>query len=748
MLLGQRYEILGLVGHGGMGTVYRARDLELDEIVALKVLRHEIADAPGVLECFRREVKLARRVTHHNVARVFDIGEHEGEKFLSMELVDGESLAAAIARGAFGFERAATIVQAIAAGLASAHAAGVVHRDLKPDNVLLACDGRVVVTDFGIARAVLESGAAGTTLLGVFGTPAYMAPEQVEGLPSIDGRADIYALGALFYELLTGERAFPGTSPFAVASARLLAPPPDPRKKRPDVPAACAELILRCMSRQPEDRPASVEEVSAEIAAISFPTSPQPVTRSGAPSALRDRASDKTVAVLPFHNGGPSEDDYLAEELTDDLIDALSMTRGLKVRPRGVVARFRGADGDPREAGRALGVQVVVLGTVRRARGKARISVRLVSVADGFQLWAKRVERPEQEVLAINDEVAAAIVEALTLDGEGAARAAPASPAAMDLYLRGRHEYRQFWPEHQRRAVDLFEQAAAVAPDDPMILSGLALSLSRLSFFAGSAHKARAWQAAERAVAAAPHLSESHLALGSVLLQVGEPKAAMRELRHAVGRGPGLAEAHSALGRLLVEIGAAEDGMWRLDTALTLDPDVPLACSAKARAHALLGQWDKADALLARLRGSEGTISFWALGARMALWRRLPGEAYTPEVPRDVEHGLPWMMGELLRNGRLPEAFPTLDDLTRKVEGGGRRRVLFCQMYAEMVAFAGDAAATLEALRCADDNGLIDRFWLERCPLLDPIRADPRFLAVHAAVKLRADEILAVYRAP
>ena len=750
-LLAQRYELLGLVGSGGMGTVYRAHDRELDEVIALKVLRHEIVDAPGIIERFRTEVKLARRVTHRNVARVFDIGEHEGERFLTMELVEGESLSATLAReGALDLERAAGIIAAVAAGLASAHGAGVVHLDLKPDNVLLARDGRVVITDFGIAHAIQDAGAEASNLGALFVTPAYMAPEQLEGRRDIDGRADIYSLGALLYELLSGQRAWKGDSPYSVASARLSAPAPDPRSDKPSLPAPFAELVLHCMARRPEDRPASIARVVAALDALPFPaprSTAQAVPTRRAAQLVDERASAKTVAVLPFHNSGAPDDDYLAEELTDDLIDALSMTHGLKVRARGVVARFRGKDLDPREVGRELGVQVVVEGSVRRTQGRVRIGARLISVADGFQLWAKRVEQPEQAVLTINDEVARAIVGALTPDGPGPAREAPSDPVAIDLYIRARHEHRKFWPDPQRRAVALFEQAVAIAPDDPMILSGMAMALSRLSFFAGSAEHARARRAAERAVAAAPNLSEPHLALGSVLLQMSEPEAAIRALRQAVGRGPGLAEAHASLGRLLIEVGALDEGLARLEAAISLDPQVPLGAGAQARALALLGRWAEADAVIALLREDEGTITRWALGARMALWRRLAAADYAQQVPREAEAGLLWAMGEVIATSRLPEGMPTLDDLRAATRGASRRLALFLQMRAEITGAVGDAEQTLDTLRLAGESGLIDVFWLDRCPLFDAIRGDARFAAVHELVKRRADAILAAYRA-
>lgn len=756
-VLAKRYEIIALLGAGGMGTVYRARDLELEETVALKVLRRELVDAPGILDRFRREVKLARRVTHRNVARVFDIGEHEGEKFLTMEFIDGESLAAVLAReGALPLARALEIARAIAEGLESAHTAGVVHRDLKPDNVLLAKDGRVVLTDFGIARAAVAG--ASSTMGGLLGTPAYMAPEQVEGRADVDGRADVYAFGALLFELFTGERAWPGDSPFAVASARLLAPPPDPRHRKHRLPDAHAELVMRCLARRPEDRPASFEQIVALLdALVHAPPSPTLLTASrpappiSAGTGHTPAPGEKTVAVLPFRNAGAPDDDYLAEELTDDLIDALSMTRGLKVRSRGTVLRFRGSGQDPREIGRELGVQVVVEGSVRRARGSVRISARLVSVADGFQLWAKRFDRPEQEVLSINDEVARAIAEALTLAGAAASRDAPSNPAAIDLYIRARHEFRKFWPQHVARAVELYEQALALAPDDPMILSGLASALARRSFHAGDGDFAKARRIAEQAIAAAPGLGEAHLALGSVLFHTGDPAAATRELRHATSRSPGLADAHAALGRILVEAGAVDEGIRRLEVALSLDPETPNARLEIGRALALLGRWDEADAELEKLRGHDDAFAFWTGRARTALWRRQPAlaEAYLVEIGEDERTlRIPQMMLKLARGRSIPaEISAQIDALSGAVGGTNRRRAFFLQMRAEIMGFIDDTEGAITAIERSVEAGLLDRLWLERCPLLDAARAHPGYAAPHAEVKRRSEEILAAYRA-
>ncbi|MEZ4294572.1 MAG: serine/threonine-protein kinase [Polyangiaceae bacterium] len=244
--------MLGLLGAGGMGNVYRARDLELGEEVALKMLRPEIVSNPTALDRFRLEVKLSRRVTHPHVARMFDIGEHGGERYLTMELIDGPPLSALLQRdGRLPVERAISIACGVCEGLSAAHAANVIHRDLKPDNVLLAKDGRTVVTDFGIAQAV---GAEQTRFSsGFVGTPAYMSPEQVEGRAA-GPAADLYALGAMLFEMVTGDVPWTGDSVFAVAAARLLHPPPDPGERRPDLPRELIAAIRTLLARAPEDR--------------------------------------------------------------------------------------------------------------------------------------------------------------------------------------------------------------------------------------------------------------------------------------------------------------------------------------------------------------------------------------------------------------------------------------------------------------------------------------------------------------
>jgi len=257
-----RYALEALIGQGGMGRVYRARDVLVGDVVALKTL--ELGKDPGTdaVERFRREVRLARRISHPNVARMHDLGEHAGQHYLTMEYVDGVDLRTLIAReGPLAPARATRIALAVCEGLAAAHAAGVMHRDLKPANVLVEKGGRVVLTDFGIARALVDEAAQRTQ--GTAGTPMYMAPEQLSG-GELGPRADLYAVGLMLYEMLTAAMPFSGDSPIAVAFARLRQPPPDPRAKLA-VPDALAELVLRCLAREPEQRPEGAPQLAQAL---------------------------------------------------------------------------------------------------------------------------------------------------------------------------------------------------------------------------------------------------------------------------------------------------------------------------------------------------------------------------------------------------------------------------------------------------------------------------------------------------
>lgn len=750
-LLGGRYEVLGLLGAGGMGSVYRVRDRELDEIVALKMLKRDLVTLPGVLQRFKREVKLARRVTHPNVARTFDIGEHEGEKFLTMEYIDGAPLSALLARGgALSRARALSIAQAACAGLTAAHDAGVVHRDFKPDNVLVEKSGRVVVTDFGIARTHVEDPSLGRTLGGAVGTPAYMAPEQVEGAGNVDARADVYAFGVTLFEMLAGELPWQGESAFMLATARLTARPPDPRTRRPDLPEDIAKLVVACMARERDHRPASARDVADALAELISTwggvPSPTPVSSwQPAPPDDPTPAGDKAVAVLPFKNAGPPGDQYVADGLTEDLIDTLSMAPGLRLRPHSAVVAFTG-DVDTREAGRQLGVQVVVQGSVRRVGQMMRIAARLISVADGFQLWAKRFDRSAADLLVVSDEAAAAIAEALTVDRAGPTRAAPSNPRAVELYLKARAEFRRQWREPVQRSVELFRQALALAPGDPTIMGGYARACVRLWFFTGDENLGdEAQRLAEQALALAPDGSDSLVAMAGVHFAERRVAAAARQVQAALARAPMLADAHHLLGVILGEVGRPELALDRLRTADKLDPGLRAGFD-RARLLALLDRYDEALSILARpAEDPDSQISALSLRARLALWRadvedarELRPALEAAPTTEPIEYAR--LLVAMLDRGSLGPAELAFMHQQLGVRRGGQR-VLVHQLECEAFAGAGDHADALRALDAAVDVGLHDLTWLERCPALEPLRGDPRFDKALGVVSERAREV-------
>jgi len=697
---------------------------------------------------------------------MFDISEHLGEKFLTMELIDGAPL---LSKGTPTLPEALAIAAAVCAGLGAAHAVGVVHRDLKPDNVLLGKDGRVVITDFGIASATDRE----KTMGGVVGTPAYMAPEQVEG-SAIDGRTDLFALGVLLYQMLTKTLPWQEPQPFANAMARLLRPAPDPRSRRPDLPEPLARLVLRALSRKPEDRPATAAEFAAALAGIDLrppdpadrPTTaagslshfgalgpqstqsvpatlpPLPslgaVTPHGGPSPGASHSATKTLAVLPIRNLGPAEDAYLAEGLTEELIDTLSMTAGLRVRPRGSVAALRDKEIDPREAGQRLGVQLIIEGTLRRIGQAVRISARLTSVADGFQIWAKRFERPAADLLQVSDEAVRAIADALTVTPAASLGPGTHNPQALDLYLRARYAYNHGEDAALEQAIGLFQQAVELAPDDPALLAGYAMACARGWFFGIAGTGERAAEIAERLMQISPHRGEPHVVKASLCFQQADLAGAADALRRALALSPAMAETYALLGRVLLESGPVEDGLRALRHALALDTTLYERLYVElARAHAMLGQWDETERVI---RSHAPSRRSWILRARLCSWRC--DQALARQMMQDPD----------MQAGRYPEVMILLrlicreltesdrqafGDFFRRLSGSTRTRIFSFQIRTETECSMQNIEVAEQMLIKAVEAGLMDLMWMEHCELLEPLRRLPSYPGLHAQVRAR-----------
>jgi serine/threonine protein kinase/tetratricopeptide (TPR) repeat protein len=824
-LFAGRYEIEQLLGRGGMGSVYRVRDREVAEVVALKLLDANAA-TPEAIERFRREVRLARRVTHRNAARTYDLGEHHSWRFLTMEYVEGESLRSFINRNRPSSARSLAFALQMAEGLAAAHEAGVIHRDLKPANVLLERGGRVVITDFGIARALQGSDATLQTG-GLLGTPAYMAPEQISG-DRIEAPADLYALGLILYEMLTGRLPFTGGSPMAVALARLHQPLPD-FASDPDIPAPLVPLLERVLARDVAARFQSASEMAAELLAVAASigadlsgpdgtlgvlTSPSATHSANSVVATRPRTSSsssssspslgtptpstsmtstpspsagRALAVLPFRFRGPESDSYVAETLSDELIDVLSTMRGLRVSGSGATARFADAgDRDPRTIGAQLGVDVIVDGTVQMSDKRVRISARLLDVESGFQLWNERYDGALEDVFELQDKMGRRIAEALRLKLEDIAHRGEAPAEVIEAYLRARQLARTWEWIGPQGALAHYERCLALAPGFKPALAGYAIACIRAWFRPAFDPDEPDWEALSAAavaaaIAGASELAETQLAAAIHAVQYGRYGEAVDALRQALRIAPTYAAAHDYLGRLQVEAGRPEQGIAHLELALELDPELNFALGDICRHRALRGDLDSLDELMARYverGGRPSDVAVASVRMRVAAWYRDTDRlaamyAHLP-VQMTATQGLSNSTGLSSGSSANPTVTPNRGDApNRNIAGhalavfgesiftnnfdGLRDRfdlvfaaaknprfaALAYQLAAEAAMYNGRDDIAMEYIQSAARGVLVDLEWLEYCPLFAPLRTRPEYEVARSLVRARAEGVWA-----
>jgi serine/threonine-protein kinase len=652
--------------------------------------------------------------------------------------------------------------------------------------VLLSDQGaRAVITDFGIAhRSDPRAGSDAAWLhSGLVGTPAYMSPEQVEG-EAITGRSDLYSMGVMLFELTTGQLPFHGESPMAMAAARLGHEPPHPRKLRPELSDELAAVILRCLARGPADRYASGDELRAaleeaalappgwpslsaaapaatapappapdQVAVRLQPTPPTSPARRGSPSTGRpgqpgagflDRLmevqrSESALAVLPFRNGGSADEAHWAEGFTLDMVETLSLVPGLRVR---AARPGPGGELDPARVGQELGVDAVVEGSLRRQGDRVRATLRVVSVLDGFQIHARRFDRGSCDLQAIAEEAAHDVAAALMRPFALPPRTAISSAAALDLYLRGRREFHRFTRESMKVSVQLFQQALALAPDNGRILSVQAAVLARawtLRSDIPHPHEA-ALAAAQRARALAPELGEPHFAVAVIRLQEGRILDCVEETRQAVTKSPGLGGAREVLGRLLTEANAFPAGEAQLEVALALEPDLAGARLELAKIHALGGDAARALAVLDGM--PEESFAVRLMRMRVETWCGQNGWARLDEEAADnaLARELATCMRDEQQGGLLPVVPP-------ETEPVWRRTTYIAQLRCEMAASLGRYDRVLALIAQLAQTGLFDVSWLRRCPLLDPVRKDPRYTESLGLIQARADEVLTALRA-
>jgi serine/threonine-protein kinase len=398
--LAGRYTIERELGAGGMATVYLARDPKHDRQVALKVMRPELSAVLGV-DRFVREIRIAAKLNHPRVLALHDSGEADGFLYFVMPYVEGESLRAKIDREKqLSIDEAVTLTRQVASALDYAHQQGVIHRDIKPENILLH-RGEAVVADFGIALAVTAAGGERLTETGLaLGTPQYMSPEQAMGDRELDGRSDIYSLGAVLYEMVTGEPPQGGATVQAVIAKLLIERPTPPRVVRDNVPEAIDRAIMKALAKVPADRFDSALEFAAALTA----------------KAADPEHDVKSIVVLPFANLSPDpENDYFSDGLTEEIIADLSKLQSLRVTSRNSAMQLKGTDKNTKTIGRELNVRYVLEGTVRKAGDRLRITAQLIDAGNDAHLWAEKYDGVLEDVFDMQEQVSGSIVQALTV---------------------------------------------------------------------------------------------------------------------------------------------------------------------------------------------------------------------------------------------------------------------------------------------------------------------------------------------
>jgi serine/threonine-protein kinase len=595
------YEIVAPVGVGGMGEVYRAHDPRLGREVAIKVVSEAGGADPDRRQRFEREARAVAALSHPNVLAIFDIGAGD-MPYLVTELLDGVTLRALVQRGPLPAGRAIDIALQLVAGLGAAHARGIVHRDLKPENIFVTSDGRVKILDFGLARQAAPSSGGGedvstrqeTALGAVVGTLGYMSPEQVRGF-DVDHRTDIFAAGAVLFELLTGRKAFLRESAADTISA-ILNDPPSALVFDAATPPALSQVVRRCLEKDAAARFQSAEDVGAAIALVSdvfvTPATPLADTRPG------------SIAVLPFVNMSADPDNqYFSDGLAEDLINALARLAGLRVASRTSSFRFRGRDADIREIGRELGVAAILEGSVRRAGARLRVTAQLTTVSDGYHIWSGRYDRELVDVFDIQDQIVESIVTALApaLLGETATTVPRPTEnlAAYDLYLKGRHFWNQRSPAVVGTAIRFFEEAIGLDSRYALAYTGLAdcYSILRVYGWMPPEHsQPRALEAVTKALELAPDLPEAHFSTALYTFHFERHwRAARSHFARACASSPRMAmfEAYFAL-FLATEYDYAE-ARTRLDRARALDPHSSVVFFLTAAAACAMGDVGDAE---------------------------------------------------------------------------------------------------------------------------------------------------------
>ncbi len=565
------YRIIDKLGGGGMGVVYRATDTRLGREVALKFLPEEISQDKLAVERFQREARAASGLNHPNICTIYDVDEFEGQPFIVMELLEGETLKHHIGGKPMAVEAALQFATQISDALEATHAHGIIHRDIKPANLFLTRRGQAKILDFGLAKLTAQKqrmgesvGASmGATIAGGMGdhlttsgssvgTVAYMSPEQARG-EEVDARTDLFSLGVVLYEMITGKEAFSGTTTAVVFDAILNRPPMPIARLNPAVPAQFDQLIAQLLVKDREKRLPTSAKLHSELLRLKREVD------SGRSSAAPAASTEKSLAVLYFENlSAEKEDEYFRDGMTEDVITELLKVKGMKVFPRAAVLSFRDKTVTAPQVGQELGAMYVLSGSIRRSGNRLRVTAQLIEAATGHGVWADRFDRTLDDVFAVQDEIARSITNALRItlspqEERAIAHKPTENAAAYDYFLRGRGYARRLTRTDLEFALQMFEHAIKADPNFALAYAELAIACAEIFYFHESEQKwvDRGRKACERALELDPQLGEAYAARSTIQEASKEFDDAVRSARRAIELSPNYGSAYFALGRAL-----------------------------------------------------------------------------------------------------------------------------------------------------------------------------------------------------
>ena len=703
-LVGQRlghYRFMERVGIGGMGEVYRAHDEHLDREVAIKVLSVGTLADENARRQFRNEALACSKLTHPNIATVYDFDSQDGADFLVTEYVAGQTLPEIVAAGPLAEDQVLSLGRQLAEGLAAAHQCGIVHRDVKPGNLRMTADGRLKILDFGLARPLhVVSADTPTTSssdqIGVAGTLAYMAPEQLRG-EAPDPRSDIYSAGVVLYEMITGRLPFPDELAPALIDSILHQPPTPPRWYQPETSPRLEQIVLKCLEKDAGVRYQSCVELLVDF------------RRAGMP----ETSNDNSIAVLYFENlGQHPEHEYFRDGITEDITTELSKIRGLRVFSRSAVLGFRDKPVTPAHVGRQLHAAYVLEGSVRREGLRLRLNAKLIETGTGHAVWAERYDRQIEDVFTIQDEIAHSIATALRVvltetEKRAIAKAPTADVQAYDFYLRGRQFFNQFRRKGFDFARQMFARAIELDPGYARAYAGIADCCAYLHMYWNSTEEMlqEVDAASRKALELDPDLAEAHASRGLAASLKREYGEARKEFETAIQLNPHLFEPYYFQARNYYAQGKLEKAVQWFEQASQVLPEDYQAPMLMASALHGLGREAEAHAAYERgLLAAERHLNLHP-GDSRALY--FGANALSQLNQR--ERSLQWLERALAVEPEEPQVLYNV---------------------ACVYALLNETERAIDCLQGSITHGWAQREWMEHDPDLASLREHPRFRAL------------------